>query len=397
MRVLVVAPKLPYPPNHGQRLRTWHLLRGLSLAQRDIHVTLVTWIAGEPPEHVDRVRAAVDNLIALPLDAARTAVLVRLLRHLRFFVGGPPAYVQAMAEERQSGLDAMSMPAGFDLIVLEEEALADMGLPDLGAPVVLHRLNVFERVVADVAPQNWFRRLTRRPELAAWRRFDRRVSERATHVIATTTDSAAVLRDIAPQVPLDVVTNGVEIPQRALRPSEGLDVAFIGWMGYPANVDAARWLVEEIWPRVRVEVPGSRVRIIGREPSPSVWALARDDVVVTGEVPDVVEAAAGARVGVVPLRGGMGIKNKTLELLAMGLPVVSTPAGVEGLPAPLAGVMEPGSDANAFAEAIIRLLRDPAEADALGAAGRAYVAAAFSWEPIGRRYAEILERVSSSR
>jgi glycosyltransferase involved in cell wall biosynthesis len=356
----------------------------------DLQVTLVTWVQGEAPEHLAMTQSIVDEFVALPLEPAGMSASRRALRHLRFVAGGPPTYVQLMADERRLSVREIAPRAGsFDVVVLEEEALADMGLPDLGAPVVLHRLNVFERVLADVPEPNLLKRTIARLERPGWRRFDRRVSGLADRVIATTPESAALLRPMAPDVPVEVVTNGVELPELPVRPSDGVDVAFIGWMSYPANVDAARWFVAEIWPKVRAQAEWSRCRIIGREPSPRVTMLAGPDVVVTGEVADVVASCVGVRVGIAPLRGGMGIKNKTLEYLAMGLPVVATPAGVEGLPRPLGGVVEAADEAG-FAEAVLRLLRCPAEADALGAAGRSYVGTHFSWPSIGHRYAALL-------
>lgn len=399
---MVVAPSLPFPPNQGQRVRTWHLLQGLAEPGSGTTVTLLTWSRPDAPaEHRQAVRAAVTELVDLPLRDAPMSLPRRLGRHARFLVGGRPTYVQAMAVERgltRKGVAAIGrrviQASGIpDLVVLEEEALADMPRPRLDRPVVLHRLNIFERVVRDVEPQNWFRRLTRAPELRAWRRFDRRVSMSATALVATTPDSANVLRLLAPHIPVHVITNGVEVGRIRHRPSEGADVAFIGWMGYPANVDAARWFVGQIWPIVRSAVPEANVRIIGREPAPAVLNLASDDVIVTGEVRDVAEASTGVRVGIVPLRGGMGIKNKTLELLAMGLPVVSTPAGVEGLPKPRAGVTETEADAVGFARAVVDLLHDPDRADSLGAAGRRYVTDTFAWPPIAADYAELLHSI----
>ena len=391
MRLLVVAPRLPYPPTDGQRVRTWHLLRALRQAP-GVEVTLLTWRAADDGDDiVDAVEGVVDRLLLAPLRAAPPGLAQRLGRQVRFLAGGRPPYVQEMADERRA---CPPLPPA-DLVVLEEEALADLRLTLPAAPVLLHRLNVFGELIAQVRHDHVLRRVVRPLELRAWRRFDRRVSSAVDHVVAVTPESAEVLRRLAPGTPVEVVTNGVELPAVPLQPSAGSDVAFIGWMAYPANIDAVRWLVADVWPRVRAEVPDARLRIIGREPSPAVLALAADDIVVTGEVPEVVAAAAGARLGVVPLRGGMGIKNKTLELLAMGLPVVSTPAGAEGLPAPADGVLRADVEPDALAAAMVRLLRDPAEADRLGAAARAYVAAQFSWETVGLRYRAVLTSCTS--
>jgi glycosyltransferase involved in cell wall biosynthesis len=205
-------------------------------------------------------------------------------------------------------------------------------------------------------------------------------------LIATTDESAALLAPRSGGVPVHVVTNGVEVPAEAHVPSAGADVAFIGWMAYPPNVEAACFLVESVWPRVRSRLPGATLRLIGREPVDAVRALAGPDVVVTGEVPDVVAAAAGVRVGVVSLTGGMGIKNKTLELMAMGLPVVSTEVGAEGVDAGRDDGLLVASEPRELAALVVELLDDGPRADRLGAAARAYTDRAFGWDAIGEQY-----------
>lgn len=404
MRILVVSPSLPYPPNHAQRLRTWHLVTRLAARH---HVTLVTWSPVDaPPENLEAVRQSVQEAHVGPVASFRSDLPTRLGRHVRFFATTVPTYVQAMLEAR--GFDAsgagdefVQRSVGdrhFDVVVLEDESMTAYPLPRFDAPVVVHRLNVFERAVGDVPIEHRLRRLAKPLEIRAWRRFEAGIGQVADHLIAPTPEAAAVVARISPDLPVDVVTSGVDLPMLSTKPSDGTDLAFVGWMGYPPNVDAVRWFVREVWPRVRRVAPETRFRIVGRAPSDVVRALHGDGVVVTGEVPDVVDALRGVRVAVVPLRGGMGIKTKTVECMGMGLPVVSTTVGAEGISASHPEGLLVHDDADSFARAVIETLRDPARADGLGDAARQFALRHFDWDRIAHGYEQILrDAVTRSR
>lgn len=398
MRILVVAPSVPHPPDHGQRLRTWHLTKALA-ARHEVH--LLTWQTDESGSaDLAACEEAFHRVNARPAEAERPGVAARIRRHASFLLGSTPPYVAELKDERGLDTDDELYRLGRfvqesqpDIVVLEDESVPVFDLPLPAAPTVLHRLNVFPRVVGDIPAKQPLRRLTMPLELAGWRRFERRAGAGADLLVTPTEESAREVAASEPDKRVEVVTNGVVPPAEPLRPDAGSDVAFIGWMGYPPNVDAVEWFTRQIWPIVRGVHRSSRFAIIGRAPSAAVRALASADVVVTGEVPDVVEAARGARVGVVPLRAGMGIKNKTLELMAMGIPVVATSAGAEGIAAGPAEGLTIADDAATFADAVIRLLGDPAAAVAEGARARAFVSENFRWEAIGARYRRLVESV----
>ena len=106
---------------------------------------------------------------------------------------------------------------------------------------------------------------------------------------------------------------------------------FVGNYEYAPNQDAARILVERVLPRVRQALPDARLQLVGANPPGWLQALAADHIEVSGRVPDVAPYLARATVFVCPLRMGAGLKNKVLEALAMGIPVVATPLSVDGI------------------------------------------------------------------
>lgn len=161
---------------------------------------------------------------------------------------------------------------------------------------------------------------------------------------------------------------------------------FVAGFGHPPNVDAAQWLVREVMPEVWRHLPDVKLSLVGSNPTDAVRALAGDRVEVTGYVDDAELARryARARVAVVPLRFGAGIKGKVVEALQQGLPLVTTPVGAQGLTG-LGDFTCVTDEAQAMAEGIVRLLRDAAAWRRQSRRGAGYAAGHFSWPALAER------------
>lgn len=159
---------------------------------------------------------------------------------------------------------------------------------------------------------------------------------------------------------------------------------FVGGFGHPPNVDAALWLVGEILPRVRGLVPKVRLVLAGSRPAPEVQALAGRDVTVTGSISDMelTRLYAQARAAAIPLRFGAGVKNKVLEALHHGLPLVTTPTGAEGIP-DLETVASVESATDGFVQALATLLSDDTLWGERSRAGKKLIATHYSPEHYG--------------
>jgi glycosyltransferase involved in cell wall biosynthesis len=399
MRVLSIHSLPPYPPDTGLRNRNWHLVAELA---RHADVTVLAWAPPDfPASHVDTMRAAGVDVVLLPMTTAGTTRRSRVRRQARFIAGGPPPYVTELLEQR--GLDttdgrtrlrnavlAAHAEIRFDVVLVMEEAMSFAPLPKLRLPLAVARHNVFSQVVGDLRSQRALTRAAWQLERRPWRRYDVRSSAAAGLTVMPTEESATALGRLLPQQPIEVVPNGVALPAHAVE--RGRDVVFVGWMGYPANVDAVRWFADEVWPAVYARHRDSTFRIVGREPTAAVRDLARrPGVVVTGEVADVAGACAGAAVAVAPLRAGMGIKTKTLESLAMGLPVVATAVGAEGLDG--ADGLVRCDQLSELVHAVDLLLSSPDRAASMGEAGRRF-AAGHAWSAAGDRLAAVLRAIA---
>jgi polysaccharide biosynthesis protein PslH len=202
--------------------------------------------------------------------------------------------------------------------------------------------------------------------------FERTIAGEADAVVVLTESDRDAALVVAGGAPVHTIPLGTELPPQPLDPlgAPPPTVLFIGGFGHPPNVEAALTLARRIFPNVVAQRPESRLCLVGDKPPAEIRALADDNVVVTGGVPDVLPYLEQAAVVVAPLGVGGGMRLKVLEALAAGKPLVATPLAVEGL------AIRDGEHAlvvdseKAFAEAVLRLLDDPGARRRLGSGAR---------------------------
>ncbi|MBI1279172.1 MAG: glycosyltransferase [Anaerolineaceae bacterium] len=201
---------------------------------------------------------------------------------------------------------------------------------------------------------------------------------------------------INPKLNVMVIPNGVDIYEFRPRPVKRIPaLLFVGNYEYAPNVDAALRLATEIFPAVKVHVPATRLWLVGNAPPPELLGCANDSIRVTGRVPDVRPYLARAGAFVSPLRLGAGIKNKVLEALAMGCPVVATPISLDGI-AVLDGQDALSADSTAMIEAIVHLLQDEALRSTLSVNGRKLIESRYSWDHVAQQYEDLYKNLSTS-
>lgn len=201
----------------------------------------------------------------------------------------------------------------------------------------------------------------------AWRKREYAVFDRVDRIYYPSDVEVATIRAERPDlalraIPLYVLEDREPPPYE---PGDSRDLLFVGGFNHPPNVDAARWLVEDILPRVSERYPQARLHIVGSNPTEAVEALAGERVVVHGYISDEALDALYRSVclAVVPLRYGAGVKGKVLEAIQQNVPLVTTPVGAEGVPE-ADTVMTIAGEAGEFAAGIVAVM--DGEAAALG-------------------------------
>jgi glycosyltransferase involved in cell wall biosynthesis len=237
--------------------------------------------------------------------------------------------------------------------------------------------------------------ITNRLQHAIARRYERFMFAPYQRTVVVSDRDKDELLAINPALPIDVIPNGIDLDyfRAGKGEREATTLLFTGNYEYPPNVDAAFRLAREILPGVQAQLPEAKLWLVGNAPPPEMQALANDSITVTGRVPDVRPYLAQATVFVCPLRLGAGIKNKVLEALALGLPVVATPLSVDGIE------VQPGqdvliADSDTLVDEVVRLLRDRELQGKLSANGPRLIRERYSWERVASLYEELYEKVS---
>jgi len=234
------------------------------------------------------------------------------------------------------------------------------------------------------------------------RRYEPRIAALFHRTLITSAHDADALQALARAVrrslPISVVPNGVDLdyfqlPRDSVRMPRS--VVFSGKMSYAANHDAAGYFAREIWPRVRTACPDATLTLAGSGPRADLRALGAAPTLgiqVTGHVPDLRPYLARASVAVCPLRIGVGIQNKALEAMAMGLPVAATPLAARAMPPDAPGrLLRTAQTPAQFAQAVVDLLTRPGEARQMGLAARRYVETNHNWHVLAERVTAIYQ------
>jgi len=384
-RVLFLSHRIPYPPNKGDKIRSWHFLRHFA----DAHDVSLASFVDDPDDmrHAGVLEEVCAECYLEPI--ARSALQ---LRNLVGVASGQPITVSHYRSARMRDKVAALLARKPDVVFAFSGAMAQY-LPEAASG----RLRIVD--FADVDSDKWAQYARQCSPAVAWiyrreaRTLLRQERAAAGHADATLFVSeveADLFRGMAPESAAKVhaIRNGVDaeffsadrtLPSPfdpAARP-----LVFTGMMDYWANVDGAKWFAEHVFPRIRRAVPAAEFWVVGASPTPAVQGLSgRPGVRVTGRVPDVRPYLRHAAVVVAPLRIARGVQNKILEAMAMGRAVVTTHSAAEGVDgAAVDRELVAATEEQAFADAVVQLLQRPEEAETMGAHARARVLRDYDW------------------
>lgn len=405
MKILMLSSTFPYPPSRGgTEIRTFNLLKYL---QQRHAVTLVTQRhSGVTDAEVAELRSEVTELVmfGLPESPATANPINRMTGQINRLATSilsttPPNVLHRYSPEMQNWITAAVQSGTYDAVTCEH-SVNEIYIQPTFQQSIKTVVDVHSSVYAwtrnhlemGASQHPWRDRLY----LPLLRRYEQRYSAKFSHIVVTTEDDRQELLRFRPHAPIQVIPNGVDLdlfPCRQHDPSS-YDLVFVGAMDASHNIDAARFFALEVMPLLRQRYPAASFRIVGARPTPEVKALtAQPGVVVTGKVASMVDELHKATVCVVPLRTGFGIKNKTLEAMAAGVPVVGSDRGLEGLAVDEANLPLRALRANgveAYLNAITRLFEDAALRSDLSQAGLIFVQREYTWEQAGAAYEQVL-------
>jgi sugar transferase (PEP-CTERM/EpsH1 system associated) len=391
--LLYLVHRIPYPPNKGDKVRSFNILRQLARTHR---VYLGTFI-DHPDDlrHIDPLRQWCADICARRLHPLR-ARLASLRGLLRGEALSLPYY---RSRALSNWVQATTARQQIHTAVAFSGPMAQY----LTAPGLTRRIIDF----CDVDSAKWTQYAAdhRWPLSWLYRRegtrlsaFERAAAAASQASLFVTAAEAALFTRSAPGLEprIHIMQNGVDAEHftPALHlpdpyPPGGPVLAFTGAMDYWPNIDAVTWFAQEILPLIHRHQPAARFWIVGRAPTPAVRALAGERVIVTGDVPDVRPYIAHADVIEAPLRIARGIQNKVLEAMAMARPVVVAAAAASGLAARAGQECAIADSAETFAAATLQLLEAPPARATMGQLARAAVLERYGWSA----HLAILERL----
>jgi polysaccharide biosynthesis protein PslH len=382
--ILFIAHRIPYPPDRGDKIRSWHILKSLS-QMSTVHVAALVdekrdWayshvlddVADQvilEPRNLSKARAALTGLISgqsASLCAFSNAALKRRITHVLATRSISTIFVY-------SGQMAQYVPHDLQ-----------------GRRFVMDFVDIDSAKFAAYAEQTTgLSRFAMQQEAARLFKFERITAMRADHNVFVSDAEAQLFRNktgIGPDK-VSALENGIDLDRfdpladfGTIDQKTGPLCVFTGQMDYRPNVEAVTAFARDTLPLIRTKYADAQFAIVGRAPTTDVAALANlPGVIVTGEVPDTRDWLAAADVVVAPLKLARGIQNKVLEAMAMARPVVASTSAFEGIDAVRDVQIIVADTALDEANQITSLLNNPARAAALGAAARQRMVERYSW------------------
>lgn len=389
MRVLFLSRWWPYPASNGSKIRIYNLLRQLA---RQHEISLLSFYEpGEAtPEQIAHMQGFCQRVEALPLVKFAPGKLDAISGYLSRW---PRSLVQTYSHEMEAHVRAR-LPEADAIIGSQVDTLRYLELaPHI--PAILEEVEVtgYHEQVAAATSQT--KRLRAQLTLSKLEGALRHLAERNVRFTVVSDAEREYVRGLT-ALPVTVIPNGVDTAGKNLgdETPDPHSLIYTGAVTYRANYDAVAYFIREVWPLVRQRYPQARFTVTGGTGSVDVSDLqAAPGVNFTGFVP-AVEPLARQHWGMaVPLREGGGTRLKVLEAMALGLPVISTRKGAEGL------AVRPGEDIliadspEQMADAIALLFESPKLRRQMAAAGRRLVEGRYDWSVIAQKLIDLVEEV----
>ncbi|MDJ1178014.1 glycosyltransferase family 4 protein [Roseofilum sp. BLCC_M91] len=400
MKILMLSVTFPYPPTEGRtQMRTFHLLKYLS---RDHSITLVTQQTHEVSDaNIEALRQHVHELVIFPCPPEPAPGKFSKLKRVQdFFQQGTPSAVKSIfSEPMQQWVDRAVATQGFDAIACEHRVNEIYVRPEwrnhYGTVANIHN-SVYRTHKNQLQTKTSDNQVRDQISLPLLRQYEKRYTNKFRHLVVMTTEDKRTLLEMNPESRISVIGNGVDLPLFPKRTEDpgGHQLLFMAAMDNRVNIDAARFLSLEVFPQLQNRYPEASLKLVGARPVPEVSALGEQPgITVTGEVPSLVEYLHSSTVCVIPIRIGLGMKNRTLEAMATGIPVVASDRALEGLAVDGPEMPQRALRANTIEDYVVnisRLFENPPLRKKLSRNGRDLIEQEYTWERAGMRYEKAL-------
>lgn len=398
MNILMLTPYLPYPLLSGGQIRTYNLLKQLSRKHEVTLFALVKdWSETEHSAELEKYCSSVRVFKRSNKPFTLSNIIQTAFSSYPFLVirNHVPEVITAVQTELQRKQYDLIHAETFYMMphippttiptILVEQTIEYVGYESYAqkAPKVLRGL-----LNIDIAK-------IRKWETHYWRACD-------TLIVMSEEDKAYIARQINNNTKIEVVANGVDTKwfaeKKHTKPSRPT-ILCVGTFKWLPNVEAVWFLVKEIWPKIKQQIPTARLWIVGNAPAPDVLALEHSDasITVTGTIPDIRDAFTQSDLLIAPVLSGKGTRYKVLEALASGTPVVATETAVEGLALKNGTHVLAANAADDIARLVVELLNSKSKREKLAEQGRAFVKKHYDWSLISQKLDAIYRHIGKGK
>lgn len=396
-RVLYLTQVLPYPLNTGARVRQYYVLRYLSQRHR---VTLVSFVRDDDkPEHLEHLKSICAAVYPVPMVRSRWRDLRAAAKSA--LTQMPIVIARDEIESMQVLLARLHAAEPFEVIHADQVSMSEYGLAGGRARRVLDLHNamyvVTERLAANEPSP--LKQMVLRREARVLGRYEARLCAQYDRVTFVTDEDRQLIKRQIDQHRVQLPVGRFTTIPICIDPSEKQPIVpvarphrilSLGVMFWPPNAEGALWFAREMWPRIHAQHPELTFTIVGKNPPDDLRQLhGQNNIEVLGFVPDLNQILAETAAFIVPLRAGGGMRVKILDTWCWGLPIVSTRIGAEGIQVRAGENILLADEADAFVEAVLRLVEDAGLNQQLRECGRRWVEEQYDWRRIYAAWDEV--------
>ncbi len=398
MKILIVTPRIPYPPYRGDKLKIFNMIQHLA---KNHEVSVITFYETEEQLETDFSKVAELVKTGIAIKQSVVSSLFNIL--LGIFSRLPFQVLYYRSSGFYDRLRELTHAKKFDVIYFhlirstqylsaaaESDAVKIQDFTD-AVSMYLQRYRDTEK--------NPVKKFGLSRELNRVEKYESEIKGFDKIYVCSEKDKEFLSHRITGSS-IGILQNGVNLStfSRVDVPLEENRIIFTGNMPYFANSDAASYFCTEIMPLIRRDIPEAKIYLVGQNPPASVKALASENVIVTGFVEDISAEYCKSVVNVAPIRFGAGTLNKVLEALALGLPTVSTSIAVAGMPESIRKYIHIADTPQDFATVVVDILRNREVYTEKAKQAAASVREEFAWETILNKFeGELQELVQAKR
>ncbi len=396
MKILMITPYLPYPLVSGGQIRTYNLLKNLAPKHQ---ITLASFIRDSSEEkYLGQLKPYCQKVILFKRRKAWSPLNILLSGITPY-----PFLVSIYFDTKVKNQIKKELEnEKYDLIHAETFYVMP-NIPQTKIPIFLVEqvieYLVYQRFVESLPAWAMFLKPLLFLDVAKIKWWENHYWRKAKRLAAMSQEDQQFINNSNPNLQVDVVANGVDteyFSKTKRKELKNSTVLFVGNFKWLPNRDAAKFLVKEIWPKIKSEVKDARLWIVGRNPPEDILKLAANDINVDDSIEDIREAYGKSHVLLAPIRNGRGTKYKILEAMATKTPIVGTRLAIEGINIKNGRDALVAQSSQDLAHATVEILKNPSLGKKLATSAYDLVSHDYNWKKISSELDRIYKEVGGN-